>query len=82
MKHDIPKYDNTGLFLPGAKEKWNNFLSSFESEYRSMSLNPIWILDQFKPVNERCPNIPAPLLDPKVVKKSQAEKETRKVCIK
>ena len=80
MRRDIPKYDQTGLFPPGAKDDWNKFLQTFETEYGNTSIDPVWLLDQFKPVSERCPNIPTPLLDPKVLSKSRAEKETRKVC--
>lgn len=43
MRNHIPKYNKTGLFPPGAKEKWDNFLASFESDYGNMSLSPVWI---------------------------------------
>ena len=81
MKRDIPKYDNTGLFPPGAKETWDNFLATFETDYGSTAESPVWLLDTFQPVNERCPPISTPSLDPKILSKNNAEKETRKVGI-
>ena len=80
MKRDIPKYDSTGLFPSGAKEKWDEFLASFEADYGNISLDPVWILDQFETFQERCPSIPLPSLNPKVIDKAVAEKQSRKVC--
>jgi len=80
MKHNISKYDSTCLFPSGSKEKWEGFLESFEVEYGNMSQDPVWVPDQIKQIQDRCPNIAVPTVNQKIVDKAVAEKKSRKVC--
>ena len=79
MKKDIPKYEATGLFPAGAKEKWEEFLDNFNACYAQEPRDPIWQLDKFKRVCERCPHLPAPAVNDKVLRHSHAAKKIRKV---
>lgn len=81
MKKDLPKYEATGLFPAGAKETWEEFLENFDVWYGQIPSNPTWQLDEFKKCSERCPRVPAPIVNDKVLQHSRAAKEIRKVRI-
>lgn len=80
MKKDLLKYEATGLFPAGAKEKWEDFLENFNVCYGQVPSNPIWLMDKFKEVSERCPRVPVPTVCDKVLQQARAAKEIRKVC--
>ena len=81
MKKDLPKYEATGLFPAGTKEKWEELLENFDARYSQEPRNPMWHLDMFKKVSERCVCATAPAVSDKVLRHSRAAKEIRKVCI-
>ena len=79
MKKDLPKYEATGLFPAGAKEKWEELLENFDARYGQEPSNPVWQLDMFQKVSERCRCAAVPAVSDKVLQHSHAVKEIRKV---
>ena len=81
LKRDIPKYDEAGIFGPDAKSKWENVLSNFPKKYGLLpDIKSPWILDQLKTLSERfMSDSSRPTIPEKILKKSQATKECRKV---
>ena len=81
MKKDMPKYEATGLFPEGTKQKWEEFLENFNTVYGQTPSDPVWQLDEFEEVKERCPRAgePTTAISDKVHKHSRAAKEIRKV---
>ena len=80
MMKDVPKYHSTGIFPPDTKDKWNLFLSSFNTKYGIVpSVKPKWILDDFKPLSERRLITVNPPLPEHVVQKSISSKSVREV---
>ena len=54
MVKDVPKYYNTGIFPPNSKDKWDSFLSTFNTVYGTVpSVTPRWIVDDLAPLNRR-----------------------------
>lgn len=81
MQKDIVKYEQSGVFTEDDKNNWEDFLSSFLSTYGSTSAEePIWILEEFLPVNIRCRNV-ADLqnVSDKVQKQARAMEQSQKV---
>ena len=81
MKKDIPKYYAAGIFPSDTMDKWENFLSTFCSQYGELPMEmPKWFLDDFQPLSVRCTGLStAPVISEKILKQAQYTKEFRKV---